>query len=218
MSGKKSVEIVAQTGRKLGPRALMTRKRLMEATEALLRERSVMDISVVEIARLGETSPATFYHYFKDVEDAVWRLANEIAHELPAALAEIDGDWNGSAGLLRARGLSEAFLDHWERHHAVLLVRNLAADKGDPRFQAARREALSPLLNRLAEIIEEGKKAGRVSRAIHPHVAAAAMMAILERLSAHHKNMRTFQASREDIVETCAQLIYQTLGGDALAN
>ena len=97
-------------------------------------------------------------------------------------------------------------------------VRNLEADKGDPRFQAARRDALSPVLNRLAAIIEEGQKAGRVAETIHPHVAAAAMMAILERLSAHHRDMRTFKASREDIIETCAQLIYQTLGGDPLSS
>ena len=66
---------VAQTGRELGPRALRTRQRLLDATAALLRERSILDISVVEIARHGDTSPATFYHYFRDVEEAALVLA-----------------------------------------------------------------------------------------------------------------------------------------------
>ena len=60
----------AQTGRPLGPRALRTRQRLLDATASLLVERSVLDIPVVEIARKAETSPATFYHCFRDVEEA----------------------------------------------------------------------------------------------------------------------------------------------------
>jgi len=210
------VEAVAQSGRKLGPRALLTRDRLLRATESLLGERSVMDISVAEIARLGETSPATFYHYFKDVEDAVLLLARQVSDELPDAFARIDGDWSGVHGLVWARELSEAFIDHWAQHHAVLLVRNLAADKGDERFQQARRAALSPVLNRLASIIEAAQVSGEVAAEIHPHLAAAALVAILERLSAHYRELKTFQASREALVETCARMIHQTLGGHSV--
>ena len=46
-----SRKVMAQTGRVLGPRALRTRQRLLDATAELLRDRSVLDISVVEIAR-----------------------------------------------------------------------------------------------------------------------------------------------------------------------
>ncbi len=54
------IRAVDQSGRRLGPRALHTRQRLLDATVALLNERSVRDISVVEIARKANTSPATF--------------------------------------------------------------------------------------------------------------------------------------------------------------
>ena len=212
-TNKKPGGDVAQTGRKLGPRALQTRRRLLAATAELLQERSIMDISVLEIARLAATSPATFYHYFKDVEDAVLLLAEEAGAELPPTLKVLEGSWEGPAGLERARGLSEAFIDHWEKHHAVLLVRNLSADRGDPRFQRARRAALSPVMDRLASIIEESQKAGQIAAELHPRVAAAAMTAILERLSAHHRNLRTFKATRKDLVETCSRIIYQTLTG-----
>ena len=214
MSGpNRSERPIAQSGRKLGPRALLTRDRLLRATESLLNERSVMDISVAEIARVGETSPATFYHYFEDVEAAVLLLAAQVSGELPEALARLDGDWTGKDGLTRARDLSEAFIEHWEQHHAVLLVRNLAADKGDSRFQKARRSALSPVLNRLAEIIERARTDGRVAAEIHPQLAAAALVAILERLSAHYRDLRTIRASRAELVETCARIIHQTVGG-----
>ena len=68
---------VDQSGRTLGPRALLTRERLLEATEELLGERSLRDLSVVEIARKVGTSPATFYQYFKDAQEATLRLAEQ---------------------------------------------------------------------------------------------------------------------------------------------
>ena len=170
---------------------------------------------MVEIARKAGTSPATFYHYFKDVEDAALRLAEQAAEEMPAVLELIEGSWRGEAGLERARAVVSAFIEHWDAHHEVLLLRNLSADRGDPRFQRVRRSALAPVLDRLAEKIEEARLAGRVAPEIHPHVAAAGMAAVLERLSAHYRELRTFKASREDLVETCARILYQTVTGRA---
>ncbi|MBW2271648.1 MAG: TetR/AcrR family transcriptional regulator [Deltaproteobacteria bacterium] len=208
-----SPSAVAQTGRKLGPRALATRQRLLDATARLLKERSVLDISVVEIARQAETSPATFYHYFKDVDSAVLLLAEQAAAEMPALLDIIDGSWRGRQGLERSRALVSAFIEHWDEHHAVLLMRNLAADNGDPRFQKVRRMALKPVLDRLAEVIAQARDAGRISPSIHPHVAAAALAAMLERLSAHYRELQTFRVTREELIESCARMVYQTIAG-----
>lgn len=203
----------AEAAARLGPRARATRERLLRSTEALLGERSALDLSVAEIARTAETSPATFYHYFEDVEAAVLMLAEQVSGELPEALARIEAANTEEATLEWARALVHAFIDHWDRHHAVLLMRNLAADKGDERFQRARRAALSPVLNRLAERIEAARGAGRVDPAIHAHLAAAGLVAVLERLSAHYRDLQTFEASREALVETCSRMIQQTLGG-----
>lgn len=204
---------VAQTGRELGPRALRTRQRLLDATASLLRERSILDISVVEIARQGDTSPATFYHYFADVEEAALVLAEQAAEVTPAVAERIRGSWKGSAGLAEAREVVEAFFDHWEANHAVLLIRNLAADKGDVRFQQVRREALSPLLDQFARAIADGQEAGRVSEELHPFAAAAAIVAILERLSAHTRELGNRGIRRAELVETCARLLFQIVTG-----
>ena len=213
--GKPVRQALAQTGRKLGPRALRTRQRLLDALTKLLKQRSVLDISVVEIARLAETSPATFYHYFKDVEEAALRLAEDVADEMPALLELMDGPWRGRAGLDQARAIVGAFIEHWDAHHAVLLLRNLAADQGDARFQRARRQALSPVLDAFAARIVEAQQAGRVSSELHPYIAAAGMTAILERLAAHYRELQTFKASREELVETCARILFQTITGRA---
>jgi AcrR family transcriptional regulator len=210
-----SQKTLDQSGRELGPRALQTRTRLLDATKALLAERSVRDVSVVDIARGAGTSPATFYQYFKDVSDATLSLAESAASEVPAVLELIDGSWRGDKGLETARAIVDAFIRHWDEHRAVLLVRNLAADEGDRRFVKVRRTAMTPVLQHLAKRIEKSQSEGHVDEAVHPFAAAAAMASILERLAAYHKELEVF-FTRDELVETCARILYQTVtGGNA---
>ncbi len=204
---------VDQSGRALGPRALHTRQRLLDATVELLGERSVRDVSVVEIARKADTSPATFYQYFKDVGDVTLVLAEQAAEEMPAVLELIDGSWRGQKGLDTARAIVRAFVDHWDAHRAVLLIRNLAADEGDRRFMKIRRRALSPVIEHLARQIEANQAQGRIAGEVHPAAAAAAMATILERLAAYHREIEYFGAGREELIESCARILFQTVTG-----
>jgi len=95
----------------------------------------------------------------------------------------------------------------------VLLVRNLAADEGDRNFQRVRRDALRPVLDELARKIEESKREGRLEPEVHPYAAAAAVAAILERLAAYHKELEPLGVTRQDLVDTCARIAYQTVTG-----
>jgi AcrR family transcriptional regulator len=202
-----------QNGRPLGPRALQTRRRLLGATDALLAERPVRDVSVVEIARRAGTSPATFYQYFRDVEEATVELALEAAEEVPSILEPLRADWRGKQGLEAARTLADAFVRHWDDHHAVLLFRNVAAEQGDRRFRKVRIKALHPVLLELAKKIGEARDAGRIAEAIHPYAAAAALASMLERLAAYHQELEYFGATREQLVETCARILLHTVTG-----
>lgn len=202
-----------QSGRELGPRALETRRRLLDATAKLLSERSVRDVSVVDIARAAGTSPATFYQYFKDVSEATLRLAELAAEDLPAVVEMIDASWEGERGLEIARAVVDAFVRHWDAHRAVLLVRNLAADEGDRRFLRVRQLSFTPVLRQLAAQISASQKAGRVDAELQPDAAAAAMGAILERLAAYHRELEILGVSREDLVETSARILHQTVAG-----
>jgi AcrR family transcriptional regulator len=202
-----------QSGRALGPRALGTRQRLLDAIVELLGEQSVRDIAVVDIARRAETSPATFYQYFKDVSEATLRLAEQAASEMPAVVELIEGPWRGARGVDTARALADAFIRHWDAHRSVLLVRNLAADEGDRAFQKVRREALRPVLDQLAAKIEESKQAGRLGGDVHPYASAAALASSLERLAAYHKELEPLGITRDDLVKTCARILFQTVTG-----
>ncbi|TDJ04631.1 MAG: TetR/AcrR family transcriptional regulator [Deltaproteobacteria bacterium] len=206
---------VDQKGRPLGRRALETRRRLLDATAELLGKRGVREIRVVEIAREVDTSPATFYQYFKDVEEATLALAEEAAQEMPALAEKLAGAWNSGGGLEIARTLVDAFIRHWDAYHAVLRLRNLAADEGEPRFLQVRRQAMTPILDELARCIRESQEAGLVSPQINAHAASAALAAILERLAAYHTELESLGVTRDDLVETSARILHQTVTGSS---
>lgn len=196
--------------RALGPRALRTRRRLLETTAALLRERGLRGTSVVEIARRAGTSPATFYQYFSGVEQAALELAEEAAAELPEILALLRRPWGGEQGLENARALVARFLALWDAHHAELRIRNHAAEEGASAFRRARREALRPLLDALAERIGAGARSAE-RPGFHPYAAAAALATVLESAGAYHRELAYFGVGREELIETSARLLVDTV-------
>lgn len=204
---------VAQSGRVLGPRAIRTRERILQASAALLAERGVLDLPVVDIARRAGTSPATFYQYFRDVEDVALSLAEQALAEMPDVAPWIRASLRGPDGLERARAVVDAFLDHWDKHHVILNLRNLAGDRGDDRFQRLRQAHIGPVLSALAAEVTRGQAEGRIAEEVHPLAAAAALASFLERLSAHQQELRGLGASREAIRETCARMLVQFLEG-----
>ncbi|HBZ70143.1 MAG TPA: TetR family transcriptional regulator [Deltaproteobacteria bacterium] len=204
---------VDQSGRVVGPRGLQTRDQLLDALAALMAQRSVREIRVVDVARSVSTSPATFYQYFEDVDEAVLRLAERASARMPQILALMGRSWRGKRGFETAHAIVEAFIRHWDAHHAVLRLSNLRSDEGDRRFLKLRRDTMTPVLQAIAKLIEEGQRAGRVSKRMHPIAAAAALAAILERLAAYHRSLEGLGVTREHLVETSASILYQIVTG-----
>ena len=98
-----------KSGRALGERAQKTRQRFLDATSKLLSERSILEISVTEIAREVDAGSSLFYHYFKDVEDAVLRLAEQATAQMPAIVQMIEGGIRADGG--KPTGASAAGAD-----------------------------------------------------------------------------------------------------------
>jgi AcrR family transcriptional regulator len=147
--------LVDQSGRVLGPRALKTRARILDATLILLDEKSMRNLRVIDIARRIGSSPATFYQYFKDVEDVVLELAARFHDAVPAMVEVIRGDWHGREGYERGRRLARLCLEHWGPYSAILRVRNNAAEEGDEAFNSVRLQTLLPIVTALSDIIRE---------------------------------------------------------------
>ena len=203
-------------GREIGERGAATRRRLLDATAALLRDNGVRDLRVVDIARSVGTSPATYYQYFRDVEDAVMVLAEEIGTDdvIPIAVV-FEEPWQGAAGLESARTLVDAFFTLWDRHHAVLRTRNLAAQEGDTRFREIRNRTNRPFLEGFAAQVRTHQATRSVAQEIAPIAAAAALIALIERMAAFHVELRSLGVDRADVVETTARICFQTVVGTA---
>jgi AcrR family transcriptional regulator len=204
---------VALDGRPLGKRGAATRQRLVEATARLLESQGVRDLRVVDIAREVGTSPATFYQYFRDVEEAVLALTAEVGEELAPVDELLQRSWTGPSGLDAAREMVDAFIRYWDEHRAVLRTRNLAAQEGDPRFRQVRNNSLRPLTDHLAAAVADSQAEGFVSTEISPMAAAAALVALLERMAAFHRDLETLGITRADVVETTARIVHQTVTG-----
>jgi AcrR family transcriptional regulator len=198
----------ALDGRPLGKRGAQTRRRLLDATAALLGTVGLRDLKVVDIAREVGTSPATFYQYFRDVQEAVLVLAEEVGEQTAPLRDLLAEPWEGAAGLERARRLVDGFLVFWDAHRAVLRTRNLAAQEGDQRFRDVRNLSLQPLTTGLSE-----KVAARGAPGLEPYAAAAALVAMMERMAAFHVDLEPYGPTRDDVVETTARIIFQTVSG-----
>lgn len=212
MSGSSESQ-VALDGRSLGKRGAATRRRLLDATAQLLETHGVRDLRVVDIAREVGSSPATFYQYFRDVEEAVLVLADEVGEDLAPVGELLARPWQGAAGLASAREMVDAFLRYWDGHRAVLRTRNLSAQEGDRRFREVRNRSLRPLTEGVAAKVAAAQAEGAVGKDLSPIAAAAALVAMLERMAAFHTDLEPLGASRDDVVATTAQIIYETVTG-----
>ena len=207
---------MALDGRALGRRGALTRCRLLDATTRLLEDSGIRDLRVVDIARDVGTSPATFYQYFRDVAEAVLILAEDVGEDLAPMGNLLARDWDGPDGLATARQLVDAFIEYWDSHRAVLRTRNLAAQEGDQRFRTVRNESLRPLREGLADKVAVAQRDGRVSAGIAPMAAAAALSSMMERMAAFHTDLEPLGVDREDLVETTARILHQTVTGQTV--
>jgi AcrR family transcriptional regulator len=206
------MSLSAIDGRPLGRRAQLTRRRLLDATRQLLEAEGIRDLRVVDIAREVGTSPATFYQYFRDVEEAVLVLAEEVGEELHPLIELLEEPWRGRAGLDAARQLVDGFISYWDRERAVLRIRNLAAEEGDGRFRDVRIRTLGAITQRLQAQIEANQQADRVPSELSPYAAAAGLVAMMERMAAYHLDLEP-KTTRGEIVETVSRIIHQTVTG-----
>jgi AcrR family transcriptional regulator len=205
----------ALDGRPLGNRGAQTRRRLLDATAALLETNGIRDLRVVDVARSVGTSPATFYQYFRDVEEAVLALAADVGDEVLPLTRLIEEPWDNPEGLDHARSLVDGFVTYWDRHRAVLRTRNLAAQEGDQRFRDVRNRTLIEFTTRFRTKIESARTRRDVPEDLAPGAAAAALVALIERMAAYHGDLEPMGISRADLVATTARMIHQTVVGSA---
>jgi AcrR family transcriptional regulator len=210
-------DVMATDGRVIGRRAIQTRRRLLDVTASLLAERGALDLKVIDVAREVGASPATFYQYFADVEDAILALASELAIEVQPISAMLDVDWSGADGLDRAREFVAAYTTFWDDNGPVLRILMLRADDRDERFRTVRRAYSEPFMIAMVTKVRMAQTAGQVAAALDAEATAGAVLAALDRLPNYRQNFEKRGTSRDAMIETVARLAHTALTGHSLA-
>ena len=206
------VEPVAATdGRVPGRRGRATRQRLLECTAELLSTTSWRSIKVIDIARQAGTSPATFYQYFENVEQAILVLAEELMEGAAELAALVDGDWSERASWATARQVVEGFMDYWEANRSVFRVVELATEEGDLRFQGLRVRALNSVTVTLARVVASGGTPGPAGS--DPMAVAATVISMLAHVAAHRYGFEFWGIRTTAMVDSQARVLHWAVTG-----
>lgn len=193
-------QLRAIDGRVPGRRGRATRDKLLKATADLLDKKSYRELTVVEIAKRAKTSTATFYQYFTDVEAALVELAQQLGEEAPRLVEIIsNGDWRTDGSKASAK-LVDAFIDLWERHHAILRVVDLATAEGDLRFRNIRTHLLSQVTDALRDAIVKASNGD-----LEPRAHAAALVSLLAHVAEHRYGFEFWGIRLDDVRKSTAR-------------
>ena len=209
-------DVTATDGRVIGRRAIQTRRRLLDVTASLLAERGALDLKVIDVARDVGASPATFYQYFADVEDAILALAGELATSVRPISSMLDLDWSGDEGLERARGFVAAYTRFWDDNGPVLRILMLRADDRDERFRTVRRAYSEPFMIAMVAKVRAAQRTGALAPQLDAEATAGAVLAALDRLPNYRQNFEKRGTSRDAMIETVARLAHTALTGQPL--
>jgi len=209
-------QLRASDGRVPGRRGRATREKLLSCTADILEKSSYRDLKVIDIARCAGTSPATFYQYFNDVEAAVLELARTLQEEGAVLVGLIrDSSWKGARGYDTALSLTDAFLDLWERHRAILRVVDLATAEGDLHFQNIRTHLLNEVTSALRDVIEGFREQKRHPHDLDPMAQGASLVSMLAHVAAHRYGYEFWGIRVEKMRESVARLLYWGVAGRA---
>jgi AcrR family transcriptional regulator len=210
-------------GRVPGERGRQTRQRLLDATVELLTTTSWRSVKVTDIARQARTSPATFYQYFGNVEQAIRVLAEGMVDQA-AQLAElVGGDWSEDASWDTARSVTEGFLSYWEDNRAVFRVVDLATEEGDAQLRGIRVRALNAVTVSLAQVISAaspsaGGPPGAVTASpagADPMAVAGTLVAMFASVAAHRYGFEFWGIRTKNLVDTQARMLHWAVTGRA---
>jgi AcrR family transcriptional regulator len=209
-----SDDLRAVDGRTPGARGRATRQKLLNATAELLEKTGYRDLTVIDIARRAGTSPATFYQYFGDVEEAILDLARALSDE-GAAVGQLitTSSWKGAAGYTTAVALTDAFLDLWERHRAIWRVVDLATAEGDLRFQNIRTHVLNQVTTAMRDVIADMRAAKRHPQTLDPMAHAATLVSMLAHVAAHRYGFEFWGIKVGNIRSSVARIVFTSVTG-----
>ena len=152
-------------------------REIVEAAEALLREKPFRELTVDDLMRRTGLSRPSFYVYFRDRHDLVLKVVEHIGGEL-FAMSERWYEGTGDGPAL-VREAIDGVVGVFAAHGPVLRALADAASE-DPRVEAAYVALIQRFVDATARHIEEEVAAGRVLP-LDPVPTATALTWMMER-------------------------------------
>lgn len=184
-----------------------TRRRMLDALRKQLQERSIREVKVVDIAESVGVTPAAFYQYFVDLEDALLALANEMVEDSRKLTELMTGDWQHD-GRAVAKRVVDGFVDFWNDHEAVLRVVELSIDEHDTRFARIRSDTLNESVLALSFVIASRKAQGLQPEHVDPRAMAAGLSAALVHVSSRRWMYEAWGLDVEVLKASVADILY----------
>lgn len=204
-------------GQTIGDKGRQTRDRILKATTELLERRSIREMKVAEIGAQAGISSSAFYLYFDSVTAAALAVVEQINQATPDLMAVLNREWTAETVHDDARDFVRIYLGFWQKHQAVLLLRNFAADEGDRRFFEARRLSIEPIHFALQEKILAFQKqaSGQAATRLHAPSTVSVLLAMLERTATIIRLPSAHKATRARQVDAAAFLVASAVLGRA---
>jgi AcrR family transcriptional regulator len=223
-------QVATTDGRVPGERGRQTRQRLLDATVELLATTSWRSVKVTDIARQARTSPATFYQYFANVEQAIQVLAEGMVDQAGQLADLVGGDWSEGASWQTALTVTEGFLGYWEDNRAVFRVVDLATEEGEGQLRGIRVRALNAVTVALAQVIATaspmtspdggvggvgGATAGATCSPAgsDPMAVAGTLVAMFASVSAHRYGFEFWGIRTRNLIDTQARTLHWAVTG-----
>ena len=152
---------------------------IFAATEALLAEKPLQDLTVADIIARAELSRANFYHYFASKYDVLAALVTRVLEDTYDA----EGPWSAPVGRPRARAMAASIpttVEMWSQHGPVICAA-IETMHVVPQVAQAWQAMRERFVTAVAEQIAHERADGRAPDGPAPDLIATVLVSCLER-------------------------------------
>ena len=159
---------------------MRTRERILVCVAELIDEVPYRDVTTALVTQRLGLSPAAFYRYFADINEAILELTPGMRTAADAIAAVVaTGRWEGPEGRETALAVIDAMADFWSEHRVLYRMTDLCADEGDLRFSKVKASTFAGLTAAFRDVIARFQSAGRHPEDLEPFAAACVVVAML---------------------------------------
>jgi len=195
-------------GQAIGRKGAESRDRLLAAARHLIAATPAEALTASAIAREAGLASQTFYLYFKGVDEALLWLSREASEDTGEIAAELDRPWDSAQLRYHAECVVSAFYRYWDRHRAILNIRNFRADGGQDSFVEVRSASAVPIVAKIAARIRAAHGEGELTER-EALSRAIIIFSAIERMAARYAYLpgwRSFVDS-EDLKRAEAEIL-----------